>query len=87
MVAKSYGRSYSAQTMRQRSYITREGVSLLGISDAAEIEIPDTLISNYGKELKFSQEMAGTAEIITDDIRLLERFFNPIKSIWKKSIE
>jgi len=36
MVAKHYGRSYSAQTMRQRSYITREGVSLLGISDAAE---------------------------------------------------
>ena len=36
MIAKYYGRSYSAQTLRQRSYITREGVSLLGISDAAE---------------------------------------------------
>ena len=53
----------------------------------AEIEIPDTLISNYGKHLKFSQEMTGTAEIITDDIRLLERFLNPLKSIWKKNIE
>jgi len=36
MVAKHYGKSYSLQTLRQRSYITREGVSLLGISDAAE---------------------------------------------------
>lgn len=53
----------------------------------AEIEMPDTLISNYGKHLKFSQEMTGTAEIITDDIRLLERFLNPLKSIWKKNIE
>ena len=53
----------------------------------AEIEIPDTLISNYGKHLKFSQEMTGTAEIITDDIRLLERFFSPFKSIWRSNVE
>ncbi|RLD59581.1 MAG: HlyD family secretion protein [Bacteroidetes bacterium] len=53
----------------------------------AEIEIPDTLISNYGKHLKFSQEMTGTADIITDDIRLLERFLNPLKSIWRNNIE
>jgi len=36
MVAKHYGRSYTIQTLRQRSFITREGVSMLGISDAAE---------------------------------------------------
>ncbi len=36
MVAKHYGKSYSLQSLRNRSYITREGVSLLGISDAAE---------------------------------------------------
>ncbi len=36
MITKFYGRSYTAQTLRQRSSITREGVSLLGISDAAE---------------------------------------------------
>ena len=59
MVAKYYGKSYSAQTLRERSHITREGVSLLGISDAAEI--------------------------ITDNVRLLERFLNPIKSLLKKN--
>ena len=36
MVAKYYGRSYSLQTLREKSFITREGVSMLGISDAAE---------------------------------------------------
>lgn len=36
MVAKYYGRSYSLQTLRENSFITREGVSMLGISDAAE---------------------------------------------------
>ncbi len=36
MVAKHYGRSYTLQTLRQQSFITREGVSMLGISDAAE---------------------------------------------------
>jgi len=36
MMAKHYGKSYTSQTLRKRSYITREGVSLLGISDAAE---------------------------------------------------
>lgn len=53
----------------------------------AEIEIPIKMTSNYGKSLSFSQEMTGTAEIITDDVRLLERFFNPLKFIWKNNLE
>ena len=36
MIAKHYGRNYSVQTLRELSFITREGVSLLGTSDAAE---------------------------------------------------
>lgn len=36
MVAKYYGHHYSLQTLRKKCFITREGVSLLGISDAAE---------------------------------------------------
>ena len=36
MIAKHYGRSYSVQYLRERAFITREGVSMLGISDAAE---------------------------------------------------
>lgn len=36
MIAKSYGKNYSIQTLRDRSHITRQGVSFMGISDAAE---------------------------------------------------
>ncbi len=36
MIAKHYGRVYSLQYLRERSFITREGVSMLGISEAAE---------------------------------------------------
>jgi len=36
MIAKHYGRSYSLQSLREKCFITREGVSMLGISDAAE---------------------------------------------------
>lgn len=36
IIAKFYGRNFSAQHLREKSFITREGVSMLGISDAAE---------------------------------------------------
>jgi len=36
MVAKHYGRNFKLQTLRKLCEINREGVSLLGISDAAE---------------------------------------------------
>ncbi len=36
MIAKFYGLSYTLQTLREKSFITRQGVSLLGISEAAE---------------------------------------------------
>lgn len=36
MIAKYYGKNFSLQTIRERSFLTREGVSFLGMSDAAE---------------------------------------------------
>ncbi len=36
MIAAFYGKSYSLQKLRQLAHITREGVSLLGLSEAAE---------------------------------------------------
>ena len=36
IIAKYFGKSYSLTFLRDRSYITRSGVSLLGISEAAE---------------------------------------------------
>lgn len=36
MIAEHYGKSYTMQTLREYCFITREGVSMQGISDAAE---------------------------------------------------
>jgi HlyD family secretion protein len=59
-----------------------------GIFYTAEIELNDSVLTtNYNKSIPFSQNMTGTAEIITDDVRLLERFLNPLRSIWRESVE
>jgi len=49
-----------------------------------EVDFPEKLLTNYGKELVFSQEMTGSAEIITEDLRLLDKFLNPIKAVIRK---
>jgi ATP-binding cassette subfamily B protein len=36
MIAKYYGKTYSLMTLRSKAFITNSGVSMLGISDAAE---------------------------------------------------
>jgi HlyD family secretion protein len=51
-----------------------------------EVDFPNGMITNYDIQLKFSHKIEGSAEIITEDYRLLERFFNPIKALLKKRI-
>lgn len=36
MISKFYGKSYSIEYLRELSHVTREGISMLGISEAAE---------------------------------------------------
>lgn len=49
-----------------------------------EVSLPNGLKTNINKTLVFKQEMKGTAEIITEDISLLERILTPILSVIKK---
>ena len=51
MVAKYHGRHYSMDSLRQKSGINREGVSLLGISEAAE----DVGFRSVGAKLTWEQ--------------------------------
>lgn len=48
-----------------------------------DVELPEKLITTYGREIEFKQEMQGTAEIITEDLRLIERIFYQFKEIFK----
>jgi len=45
------------------------------------VELPNGLLTNYGTEISFSQDMQGNAEIITNEESLLERIVNPVKSV------
>ncbi len=40
-----------------------------------DIRLPKTLVTTYDKTIPFKQEMRGRVEIITEDLRLIERFF------------
>jgi HlyD family secretion protein len=46
-----------------------------------EISLPQGLTTLYGKNLDFTQNMQGTAEIITEDLRLLEKILNPVRHL------
>ena len=46
-----------------------------------EIVFPSGLTTNYDRLLPLTRQMAGSAEIITDDLRLIERFLMPVRKL------
>ncbi len=62
-------------------------ISLLPDKDGLyliNVELPEKLITTYGKEIPFKQEMRGVVEIITEDLRLIERFFYQFRTLVDK---
>lgn len=49
-----------------------------------EVRLTNDLITNYGTEIEFRQQMPGQAEIITENLSLLKRIINPVKSVIKR---
>ncbi len=52
-----------------------------GDSYIIEVALPDGLTTLYGKKLDFNQNMQGTAEILTDDLRLIQKIINPFRHL------
>lgn len=52
-----------------------------------EVEFPNGLVTNYDRSLQMQNQLAGEAEIITEDLRLVQRFFNPLKALWKERVQ
>ena len=46
-----------------------------------KVDIDKELITSYNKKIPFKQEMQGVAKIITEDLRLIERFFYQLRNI------
>lgn len=47
----------------------------------AEIELTEGMTSSYRENLRFIQQMDGTAEIITKDLRLIYRLIDPLRAL------
>ena len=66
---------------------TVKSISLVPSGDSYVIELllPSGLTTLYGKKLNFTQNMQGTAEIITEDLRLLQKISNPFRYLISKN--
>ena len=67
---------------------TVKNISLIPVVDGqniksymVDIQLPSGLRTSYDKELPFLPEMEGQADIITEDISLLQRFLMPIRKV------
>ena len=49
-----------------------------------DVILPNGLKTSYNKTLPFDKELKGNAEIITKDLRLIERFFYQIRQLLGK---
>jgi len=61
--------------------------SLVPSGDAyvIEIELPNGLTTLYNRKLDFNQNMQGIAEIITEDMRLLQKIVNPFRYLLSRN--
>ncbi|MDY8138193.1 HlyD family secretion protein [Aquimarina sp. 2201CG5-10] len=62
-------------------------ISLLPDKDGMymiDVELPKKLMTSYNQEIPFKQEMRGVVEIITEDLRLIERFFYQFRTLMDK---
>ena len=50
---------------------------------AVRVALPNGLQTTYGKSLKFDQQMIGSAEIITEERRFVERLFDKLISAFR----
>lgn len=64
--------------IQQISSMPRDSATLVKVS------FPQGLLTNSGKELPFRYGMKATGDIVTEDLRLIERFFHDIRKTLKR---
>lgn len=50
-----------------------------------DVDLPNGIETSYDKKINFQQEMSGTADIVTEDLRLIERLLYPFRAIFSRS--
>lgn len=49
-----------------------------------DVSLPDGLQTSYNKKIQFQQEMIGSADIVTEDLRLIERLLYQFKDVFRR---
>ncbi len=96
--ASGFGKIKTGQTARIKlsNYPSYEFGHLEGIvyklteipnenSYQVEIRLNNDMTSSYNKLLTFTPEMTGTAEIVTDDLRVMQRIFNQFNKLFDRN--
>jgi multidrug resistance efflux pump len=68
-----------------RGIVRSKSLVPAGNAYVIEVALPEGLTTLYGKKLEFNQNMQGTAEILTDDLRLLQKIINPFRHLISKN--
>jgi multidrug resistance efflux pump len=68
-----------------RGIVKSKSLVPAGDSYVIEVSFPQGLTTLYGRKLDFTQNMQGTAEIITEDLRLIQKIINPFRYLISKN--
>jgi multidrug resistance efflux pump len=49
-----------------------------------DVSLPDGIETSYDKKIIFQQEMSGTADIVTEDLRLIERLLYQFRDVFRR---
>ena len=49
-----------------------------------DVSLPTGLKTSYNKQITFQQEMSGSAEIVTEDLRLIERLLYQFRDVFRR---
>lgn len=52
-----------------------------------EVDFPNGLVTNYNKNLELQNQLMGQSEIITENLKLIQRIFNPLKALWNERVK
>lgn len=66
-------------------YVRRISVSSKGDQYIVEIALPRGLVTTYGRRLSPERILVGTADIVTEELRLIERLLFPLRKLIKSS--
>lgn len=70
-------------------FLTGEVVTVSLLADeestyTVTVSLPQNLCTSYGKQLEFTGELRGTAEVMTDERSVTGRLLSPLRYLWEK---